>query len=79
MSNAPMGSGYFARTRMTVIGLDWRAEGKVIGRAPYSVAVSWTNPDGSTEHTWFVWEPDSRNHARQHGMPPDSALKIEAA
>lgn len=78
MTDAPMGAGYTAPNRMTVVGSGWRADGQVIGRAPYSVAVAWQNPDGSSEHSWFVWEPGRAGHAKQHGMPADSALTIEA-
>lgn len=64
---------------LTVIRGAETLAGTVIARAPHSVAVSWENPDGSTEYSWFVWEPGRAGHCKQHGVQADSAMWVRAA
>jgi hypothetical protein len=70
--------GLLAPPRLAVRGDGWRAEGVVIGRAPYSVHVAYTGPDGA-RRGWFVWEPGRAGHGKSHGEQAAFATWVEAA
>lgn len=56
----------------------WTADGRVIGRAPYSVCVEWERGHERSERAWFAWEPGQARHRRQHGVADEFAIWIEA-
>ena len=72
-----IGPGYDAPPAVTVHGQAWQVQGKVTGRAPYSVHVTYT-PAGEPERgAWFVWEPGRPGHGKQHGVHPEFAVRVE--
>lgn len=68
--------------RVTVFGpgspATWQSEGRVIGRAPYSVQVRFQAPGERALTAWFIWEPGRPGHGKMHGAPADVAMRIEA-
>ena len=81
-ATAVMAPGLLVSGSVNVIGPGtppaWRAEGRVVNRAPYSVFVEWTCPEG-TGRAWFAWEPGQARHRRQHGVADAFAIWIEEA
>jgi hypothetical protein len=69
--------GLLAPPRLAVRGDGWRAEGEVIGRAPYSVQVAYTAPDGP-RRGWFAWEPGRAGSGKEHGVQAEFAAWVEA-
>lgn len=72
-----------APASVTVIGpgspATWRAPGKVVERALYSILVEWTYPTGQPGRAWFNWHPAYAQHGRMHGVDADFATRVEAA
>lgn len=70
--------GLLAPPRLAVRGDGWRAEGEVVGRAPYSVQVAYVSPEGA-RRGWFMWEPGRPGHGKSHGEQAEFATWVEAA
>lgn len=70
--------GLLAPPIMVVRGAGSISHGVVVGRAPYSVEVSWAGP-GGPRRGWFVWEPGRPGHGKAHGVQGEFAEWVEAA